>query len=60
MISQIDVHDLAEEDIQVVQEWINQLRNKTHGSIENPDSPQFGEWELGIKGNLSRKELYED
>ena len=63
MTSQIDVRDLPEEDIQTVQEFVDNLREKKKQKDEtqgnNIDEEEMKSWPLGVKGNLSRKEIYD-
>ncbi len=58
----IDVHDLPDEDVMVIQQMVDLLRKR----IDKPKTEtteekiEFGAWPLGVKGNLSRSEIYED
>lgn len=60
MTNVIDVHDLPEEDVLIVQEIVDQLREKRKNQDSEKREVEFGRWPLGVKGNLSRSEIYED
>jgi hypothetical protein len=61
MTNVIDVHDLPEEDVMIVQEIVDKLREKRKNQDSGErDGVEFGRWPLGVKGNLSRSEIYED
>lgn len=60
MVNRIDVHDLQEEDVLIVQGVVDQLREKRRKQdSEEKEKVDFGQWPLGVKGNLSRREIYE-
>jgi hypothetical protein len=66
----IDVHDLPEGDAQLIAQLVELLRRHVHGSeaeVEGADVPEataegerpFAVWNLGVKGPLSREEIYD-
>ncbi len=59
----IDVHDLPEDEAQLVAELVEALRHRKpeEEAAEEPvpgESP-FAVWDLGVKGTLSREEIYD-
>ena len=56
----IDVRDLSTEDVRFVQKLVAFLRNRAllHRAKEK-EPIRFATWELGAKGSLSRREIYE-
>jgi hypothetical protein len=65
-MEQIDVHDLPEEQAQLLQEFVEFLkqRGRTRGQAEEQplplaETPAFAVWPLGVKGTLSREEIYD-
>jgi len=62
MTSQVDVHDLPEEDVKRVENFVERLRMKKQAQKtqdNNIDEEEMKSWPLGVKGNLSRKEIYD-
>ena len=60
-MNQVDVHDLPEEQAQMVQAFVDFLRSqmkKQTGETQQVATP-FSVWNLGTKSNLSRTEIYE-
>lgn len=63
MVSIIDVHDLAGEEIEIVEEFVNKLRERKN--VNTSDERTIDEIEplktrrLGVKGNVTRKEIYD-
>jgi hypothetical protein len=66
----IDVHDLPEGDAQLIAQLVELLRRRVHVSeagvkgVEVPEATVAGEssfavWNLGVKGTLSREEIYD-
>jgi hypothetical protein len=63
----IDVHDLPEEDAQLIVQLVELLRRRAHAPevdaeapAETPgEEPRFAVWHLGVKGTLSREEIYD-
>ena len=55
----IDVHDLREEDANFVQRMVEFLRKTRKEREGEAEEISFATWPLGVKGNLTRKELYD-
>jgi hypothetical protein len=66
----IDVHDLPEEDAQLIARLVELLRHREHApepEVERAEVPEktpegespFAVWNLGVKGTLSREEIYD-
>jgi hypothetical protein len=64
----IDVHDLPEEDAQLIAQLVELLRRRVQmPEVERPEVPEdipgeespFAVWNLGVKGTLSREEIYD-
>jgi hypothetical protein len=65
----IDVHDLPEDDAQLIAAFVEFLRLRhiqrggepaTEIPVEaKQDEPVFASWPLGVKGTLSREEIYD-
>jgi hypothetical protein len=66
----IDVHDLPEGDAQLIAQLVELLRRRVHVSkaeVEGAEVPEetaegespFAVWNLGVKGTLSREEIYD-
>ena len=62
MAETIDVHDLPEEEIKLLQEFIEFLREKAkvreEATVEKEEII-FAAWPLGVKGRLTRGEIYD-
>jgi hypothetical protein len=60
-MDQVDVHDLPEEQAQMVQAFVDFLRTQTGKQTEQTKqaAAPFSVWRLGTKSNLSRTEIYE-
>ncbi len=62
MAKVIDIHDLPEEEVKLVQKFIEFLRKKSKKEGDagsEKEKIHFGAWALGAKGNLTRKEIYD-
>lgn len=62
MTNQIDVHDLPKEQIKLVEEFVHFLRGKSTKKVLTAKSKKavaFKSWPLGVKGKLTRKEVYD-
>jgi hypothetical protein len=61
MADVIDVHDLPDEDVQMVQHLVSFLREKSKKEKELPEKEEdvVETGPLGVKGTLSRKEIYD-
>ena len=67
----IDVHDLSDEEAKLVAEFVEfmrqrkkqQVKMQQQEKIENikqaPQVISFAAWPLGVKGTLSREEIYD-
>jgi hypothetical protein len=61
----IDVHDLPEEQAQLLAAFAEFLRqSRKHATVQAPEArttmtPPFATWPLGVKGQLTREDLYE-
>lgn len=59
----IDVHDLPEEDVEFIEKLVELLREKAKTRKEKvpgeKEEIQFASWPLGVKGKLTRKEIYD-
>ena len=67
----IDVHDLSDEEAKLVAEFVEfmrqrkkqQVKMQQQEKIENikhaPPVVSFAAWPLGVKGPLSREEIYD-
>ena len=62
MVDTIDVHDLPEEEVKFIQELVELLREKVRmkkAKVEGKEEIFFATWPLGVKGKLTRKEIYD-
>ncbi len=63
----IDVHDLSEDEARLIATFVEFLRRQKQEAVqqerrqEEAPSPQnpFATWPLGVKGTLSREEIYD-
>jgi hypothetical protein len=66
----IDVHDLPEEDAQLIAQLVELLRCRMEvpqAEVKGAEVPEetpegespFAVWNLGVKGTLSREEIYD-
>jgi len=64
MADTINVRDLPEEDVQLLERWVERLRAKARrerqrtAEAEKKEEPAFAVWPLGVKGKLTREEIY--
>jgi hypothetical protein len=68
-VESIDVHDLPEDDAQLIAAFVEFLRSRYQGQAKaqgtgiQTQAPQqdleFAAWPLGTKGSLSREEIYD-
>jgi hypothetical protein len=62
MTDTIDLHDLPEDEVKLVQEFVEflkrrvKMREKKAGEKEEIT---FAAWPLGVKGKLTRREIYD-
>jgi hypothetical protein len=58
----IDVHGLQEKDVQLIERMVERLRTKAklekQARQEEKQKIAFAAWPLGVKGNLTREEIY--
>ena len=64
MIGAIDVHDLPEKYIKVIHELVELLREKVkmekgESGKKEEEKIDFASWPLGVKGKLTRREIYD-
>ena len=62
MAEAIDVHDLPEEEIKLLQKFIEFLREKAKvrgKATAEREEIIFATWPLGVKGKLTREEIYD-
>jgi hypothetical protein len=59
----INVRDLPEEDVQLLERWVERLRAKVKrqrpAQREKIEESNFTTWPLGVKGQLTREEIYD-
>lgn len=68
-MNSIDVHDLLEDEAQVIAAFVEFLRQRHKQPQETRKTalpadaarpaPEFSVWPLGVKGTLSREEMYD-
>jgi hypothetical protein len=54
----IDIHDLPPEEAKLVEEFVEFLRNRQRKE-KRKEPLNFATWPLGVKGKLTRKEIYD-
>jgi hypothetical protein len=62
MTNHIDVHDLPKEQIKLVEEFVHFLRGriaKKALTANGKKAVAFKSWPLGVKGKVSRREVYD-
>ncbi len=63
MEDRIDVHDLPDDEIMLIREFVEFLREKEKVKKRKKEGRKqrinFATWPLGIKGKLTRKEIYD-
>ena len=63
MADTIDVRDLPDEDVQMLERWVRHLRAKTKKKepkeVQSNKDAVFATWPLGVKGKLTREEIYD-
>lgn len=59
MANTINVRDLPEQDVQLLERWVERLRAKVKrqraAECERRKEPNFATWPLGVKGKLARR-----
>jgi hypothetical protein len=57
----INVRDLPDEDIRFIKELVEFLREKAKlRQTREEEKTSFSSWNLGVKGKLTREEIYGD
>ena len=62
MTDMIDIHGLPEEDVRFIRDFVEFLRQKTKKSeakVKGKEEIPFADWPLGVKGKLTREEIYD-
>lgn len=62
MAKVVDIHDLPEEEVKLVREFVEFLRKKARMQNKmgmEKASKAFGTWPLKVKGRLTRTEIYD-
>jgi len=62
MVENIDVHDLPEEDVRFIRKLVDLLRERVKMRKARADEKEeiiFAVWPLGVKGKLTRREIYD-
>jgi len=58
----IEIRDLPEEEVRLVREFVEFLRERTKRKGVRPQGEEeivFATWPLGVKGKLTRREIYD-
>jgi hypothetical protein len=60
-MERVDVRDLPEEQAQMVQAFVDFLRDQMRKQADHKqrDTAPFAVWNLGVKSHLSRTDIYE-
>ena len=61
MAESIDVHDLPAEEVKFIKRLVELLREKAkiRKTKRGEEEIIFGAWPLGVKGKLTRREIYD-
>ena len=62
MTDTIDLHDLPEDEVKLVKEFVEFLKRRTKmrkEKIGEKEEITFAAWPLGVKGKLTRREIYD-
>jgi hypothetical protein len=62
MAESIDVHDLPEEEVKFIKKLVDFLKEKAkmrRTKAEKKEEILFATWPLGVKGKLTRREIYD-
>jgi len=62
MTDTIDLHDLPEDEVKLVQEFVEFLKRRMKmrkEKIGEKEEIAFATWPLGVKGKLTRREIYD-
>ena len=58
----IDLHDLTEEEVRLVKDFVEFLKRRVKMKKEKTGEKEeitFATWPLGVKGKLTRREIYD-
>ena len=56
----IDIHDLKPDEMKLIEEFVEFLKNRQRGkNREEKEKVKFANWPLKVKGKLTRKEIYD-
>ena len=61
MAKMIDLQDLPEEEVKLVENLVDFLKDKAKvkKAMQQKEQINFATWPLGVKGKLTRKEMYD-
>ena len=62
MTDKIDVRDLPKDQVKFIEEFVNFLRGRMKRGdtkAEVKEEVTFNSWPLGVKGKLTRREIYD-
>ena len=60
MTHMIDVQGLPDEHVKLIEEFVRFLKLHAEKGITPPEGDiSFAEWPLGVKGKLTREEIYD-
>jgi hypothetical protein len=62
MTDTIDLHDLPEDEVKLVKEFVEFLKRRVKmrkEKIGEKEEIAFATWPLGVKGKLTRREIYD-
>ena len=60
MTHMIDVQGLPDEHVKLIEEFVRFLKLHAKKTSTTPESDiSFAEWPLGVKGKLTREEIYD-
>jgi len=60
MTHMIDVQGLPDEHVKLIEEFVRFLKLHAEISLMSPEADiSFAEWPLGVKGKLTREEIYD-
>jgi len=56
----IDVQGLPDEDVKLIEQFVRFLKLHAKKTVTAPEGDiGFAEWPLGVKGKLTREEIYD-
>lgn len=65
MADTLNVRGLPEQDVLLIERWVERLRTKAGRDRQRPDQagekdePTLAVWPLGVKGKLTREDIYD-